>query len=267
MSNAAPASPRPKSEQFAVVTGASSGIGLELARCFAADGYGLVLAAEDRVALDQVAAEMRAAGSPRAETVAVDLASADGPDVLFRAVQDWGLSPEFLVNNAGVGVFGDFTRDTDLEAELAMIRLNVLAVVRLTKLFAPGMVRRGSGKVLVTSSMAALAPSPNLTVYSATKAFDYAFAEGLAGELKGTGVTVTALLPAGTDTGFFARAGMEDTNIGRSDKADPADIAAAGYGAMMKGADHVVAPFAAKVKAALTSVLPQAAVVDRARTE
>lgn len=175
--------------------------------------------------------------------------------------------PDFLVNNAGRGVYGDFVRETDLDAELRMIQLNVVSVVQLTKRFAREMVARRSGRILITSSIAALAPRPKLDVYSATKAFDFAFAEALANELKDTGVTVTALLPAETGFEFFERAAMQDTPTGRAKKADPADVARAGYSAMMKGSDHVITPFTAKMRAALTSVLPESMITAIARPE
>jgi short-subunit dehydrogenase len=226
---------------LALVTGASSGIGLELARCFARDGHRLLLVAEEEAPLQEAAEMLRQAGSPWVETVAVDLARPDGPDEVRAAAENIGALPDFLVNNAGIGVHGDFARETPWADELRLIQLNVIAMVRLTKLFAGDMVARGSGRILTTSSVAAIAPSPLQSVYSASKAFDYAFAEGIANELAHTGVTVTALLPDATETDFFARAGMEDTKLGQASKADPADIAKAGYDAMMKGKDHVIA--------------------------
>jgi short-subunit dehydrogenase len=256
-----------RSETLAVVTGASSGIGFELARCFANDCHGLLLVAEDEAALQNAATELRQAGAPRVEVLAVDLAQPDGPDAVHAAVRRIGLVPDFLVSNAGVGVFGDFARETPWEDELKMIQLNVISVVRLTKLFAADMVGRGWGRILITSSVAAIAPSPLQSVYSATKAFDYAFAEGIANELSDTGVTVTALLPDATETEFFKRAGAEDSKIGQSKKADPADIAQAGYAAMMKGKDHVIAPFTAKLKTALTAVMPERVVTNMARAD
>jgi short-subunit dehydrogenase len=254
-------------DTLALVTGASSGIGLELARCFARDGHGLIIVAEEEGPLQDAATALRQSGAPRVETVAVDLAQPDGPDRVHAAVERIGVVPEFLVNNAGVGVFGDFARDTRWEDELRLIHLNVIAVARLTKLFAPAMVERGSGRILITSSVAAIAPSPLQSIYSASKAFDYAFAEGIANELSDTGVTVTALLPDATETEFFARADMEDSKLGRASKADPADIARAGYDAMMKGRDHVVAPFSARLKTALTAVLPERLVTSTARAD
>jgi short-subunit dehydrogenase len=255
------------SDTLALVTGASTGIGFELARCFADDGHGLIVVAEEEGPLLEAATMLRQAGAPRVETVVVDLSRPDGPDEVHAAVQRIGVLPEFLVNNAGIGVYGDFARETRWEDELRLIQLNVIAVVRLTKLFAPAMVERGSGRILITSSVAAIAPSPLQSVYSASKAFEYAFAEGIANELSDTGVTVTALMPDATETEFFTRAGMEDSKLGQSSKADPADIARAGYDAMMKGKDHVIAPFTAKLKTALTAVLPERMVAGMARAD
>jgi short-subunit dehydrogenase len=252
---------------FALVTGASSGIGFELARCFAQDGYPLIIAARHEEGLNRAAEALRMEGAPRVESVPVDLSKPDGPPKLFQAVHKLGLDLEFLVNNAGVGVFGDFARDTDLHDELSMIQLNLVSVVHLTKLFVRPMVERGSGKILITSSVTSEAMSPNLTVYSATKAFGHTFAEALGSELKDTGVTVTALLPDATETAFFKRAGAADTAIGQSKKADPAEIAAAGYQAMMDGANHVVAPTQSKLTAALARVLPDRFVADKAKAQ
>lgn len=224
------------------------------------------MAEEEKPLLDAAIA-LRQAGAPRVETVVVDLARPDGPDEVLAAAQDIGMLPDFLVNNAGVGVFGDFALETRWEDELRLVQLNVIGMLRLTKLFAGDMVARGSGRILITSSVAAITPSPMQSVYSASKAFDYAFAEGIANELAHTGVTVTALLPDATETEFFARAGMGDTKLGRKSKADPADIAKAGYDAMMKGKDHVIAPFTAKLKAALTAVLPERMVAGMARAD
>lgn len=256
-----------ESDGLVLVTGASSGIGFELARCFAEDGHRLIVTADDGAELEQAASRLRAAGGPRVETVVVDLATPDGPPRLHEAVHRLAGTPEFLVNNAGRGVYGDFVRETDLEAELGIIQLNVSSMMHLTKLFAPEMVARGSGRILITSSIAAVVPVAKLGVYSATKAFDFVFAEALANELHDTGVTVTALLPSETETEFFVRADMEDTPIGRSKKADAEGVARAGYAAMMKGTDHVFAPFAAKMRASLTSVLPESMLTAMARPE
>ena len=241
--------------QFAVITGASTGIGRAIARCFARDGYSLVVTSEDAEALSLAAQALRAAGAPRVEEIVADLATPDGPRALYDAVAALGVTPEFYVNNAGRGVFGAFT-ETDLEAELTSIRLNIMATTVLTKLYARDMRARGAGRILITSSLVAFAPSPNLAVYSGTKAFNYSLAEALGNELKGSGVTVTALMPDLTETEFFAHNNMLDTALGKLPKADVADVAEAGYAALMQGPDYVVAPASAKVKAAFAHILP-----------
>lgn len=252
---------------LALVTGASSGIGFELARCFAEDGHRLVVVSADRDRLDRAAARLREAGSPEVEAFACDLSRPDAArQVWVHMARDEHRLPDHLVLNAGVGLVGDFIA-TPLDDELAMIELNAVNPLKLAKLFLPRMVARGSGRLLFTSSVTALAPSPRQAVYSATKAFDFAFAECLANELKGTGVSCTALLPDATETGFFARAGALDTNIGRAGKADAGSVARAGYQAMMRGDDHVVAPFTSRIKAALTGILPERILTAQARVE
>ncbi len=172
-----------------------------------------------------------------------------------------------LVNNAGVGVYGDFARETSLEAEVEMIHVNAVSVVQITKLFVKDMVARDSGKILFTASLASLSALPFLTVYGATKAFVYSFAEGLREELKDTGVTVTALLPGATDTDFFERAGAENTKTAQGDLADPAVVAKSGYEALNKGDDHVVAPWKNKIAAVLTKLVPPTVSAKNARVE
>ncbi|MHB1217282.1 MAG: SDR family NAD(P)-dependent oxidoreductase [Alphaproteobacteria bacterium] len=254
-------------EHWALVTGASSGIGFELARCFAADGHHLVVTADGEGELRNAANILSDDGAASVQYVARDLSHPDGALRLYQDVRGMGVKPDFLVNNAGVGVFGNFAMETDFQSEAAMIQLNIVSLVQLTKLYARDMVRRGGGRILLTSSVAAVAPTPNLAVYCGTKAFIYAFAEAIADELKDTGVTVTALMPDATETRFFERAGMEETELYQADKASPADVAKAGYRAMMRGADHVMAPFIANVHAALAALFPKRVVTASSRVE
>jgi short-subunit dehydrogenase len=222
---------------LAVVTGATSGIGLALARECAEHGFDLVIAAEDHVR--GAAGELRAAGAEQVVGVEVDLATADGVEALAQAVRGLGRPVDALLLNAGIGTGGAFT-DVPLDDDLRVIDLNVRSVVHLAKLIVPGMVERGEGRVLVTASIAAGLPGVFQSTYNASKAFDLSFALALREELKDSGVTVTALLPGPTDTPFFASNDMDDTRLANGPKDDPDEVAAAGFEAMMNGDERVV---------------------------
>lgn len=242
---------------LALVTGGSSGIGFELARQFAQNGYDVVIAAEDAGSLQEAAQALSGLGEGGASTVtpvAVDLATYEGVERLYGAMRGLGRPLDVLCANAGVGVDGRF-HETDLERELKMIQLNCTSVVHLTKLAVQDMVVRGRGRILITSSVAGILPAPYMAVYAATKAFDRFFAEGLRGELKEHGITVTALEPGPVETNFFDRADMQDTKAGQGQKADPADVAEAAFKALMAGKDHVNPGGMAKAMAA-TNPLP-----------
>ena len=208
--------------QLAVVTGASSGIGFELAKLFAERGYDLVIVAEES-GIDSAAETLRSLG-PIVESVQTDLATREGVEQLWQRVQALGRPVDAIAINAGVGVGGSFL-DTDLEDEINLINLNVTGAVHLAKYVVRQMSERGEGRILITSSIAAEMPAPFEAVYGASKAFLLSFAEALRNELKDTRITVTALQPGPTDTNFFARAGMLDTKVGADEKDDPADVA------------------------------------------
>jgi uncharacterized protein len=227
-----------ESAGLALVTGASSGIGRALGAQLVERGYDVVLAAEDDAVRD-CAAALQDSGR-EVVPVQVDLAQADEVERLHREVSALGRPLDVLCLNAGIGVGGRFP-ETDLEADLRLVDLNVRSVVHLAKLVIREMVRRDEGRVLVTSSIAATAPGPFHATYAASKAFDHSFAEGIRTELKDTGVTVTSLMPGPTDTEFFDRAGMQDTKIGQGPKDDPADVAKDGLDALFAGKDSVVA--------------------------
>jgi short-subunit dehydrogenase len=200
------------------------------------------------------------------QSVQVDLADYEGVEKLYSAIKSTGRQVDAIAINAGVGVSGDFARETDLAAELNLIRLNVVCPVHLSKLVVPEMVARGEGRVLFTSSIAALMPGPFYAVYAASKSFVQSFSEALRNELKDTGVTVTALMPGATDTEFFERAGMEDTPAGQGKKDDPAQVAKQGFEAMMAGKDSVVAgSFINKVMATASKVMPDPAKAEAHR--
>jgi uncharacterized protein len=239
----------------AVVTGASSGIGYELAKQFAEHGYDLVIGAEDS-GITRAAQDIQALGAS-VESVQADLATWDGVERLWNAATAGGRHPDAVAINAGIGVGGDFARDTDLRTEIKLVQLNCESVVHLAKLASRDMVNRGEGRILITSSIAATMPGPYETVYAASKAFDLSFAEGLRSELKDSGVTVTALMPGPTDTEFFERAGLEDTRLGQGKKDDPADVAKDGYEALMAGKDKVIAgSMRNKAQVASAQVMP-----------
>ncbi len=223
---------------LAVVTGASTGIGWALARQFVDHGYDLVIAAEESEVHDAAAGLAHGGRSVVAQQV--DLATPDGVEALHKAVTDMGRPVAAAALNAGVGASGHF-HQTPLEADLEVVDLNVRSVVHLSKLLLPSMVDEGRGRLLFTASIAGLAPGPFHATYAASKAFVHLFAEGLRYELRGTGVTVTSLLPGPTDTAFFDRAEMRDTRIGRIPKDDPDDVARDAFAAMMAGKHQVVA--------------------------
>lgn len=228
----------PRSRRWAVVTGASSGIGLELARVFAWNGFDLLVCAED-AGIDDVTGTLDDTGVA-VDAVRVDLASADGVEALVSAIRAAGRPVDVAAINAGVGPAGPFV-DTALEEDLRVIWLNVVGIVHLTKALLPNMVARGAGRILFTSSIAATMPGPYYATYAASKAFVQSFAEAVRYEVKDSGVTITALMPGPTDTGFFDRAGMQDTAVDGSPKDDPAEVAQDGFDALMAGKDHVVA--------------------------
>jgi uncharacterized protein len=224
---------------LALVTGASSGIGLELARQFANNGFDLFIAAQDD-GLETAQRELQATGA-HVDAVQVDLATEDGVDELYRHVTAHPRPLAAAALNAGRGAGGAFATDTDLSDELEIIDLNVRSTVQLAKYVVRDMTLRGEGRILFTSSIASTMPGPFQAVYNASKSFVQSFALALRNELKDTGVSVTSLMPGPVDTEFFAVAGMDqDTKIGTGDKDDPADVARDGFEALMNGDERVV---------------------------
>ena len=242
------------SKPLAVVTGASSGIGRELAKQFAKNDFDLIVNAEDD-RLDAAAAELRAYGA-HVRAVRADLRTAEGVEKVYTAITETGRPLEVAALNAGVGQGGAFL-DTDLTDEIDIIDLNITSTVRLAKRILRDMAVRDEGKVLITSSIASTMPGSFQAVYNASKSFLQSFGEALQNELKDTGITITVLMPGPTETDFFRRAGMRDTKVGASSKDDPAQVAAQGFRALMKGDAKVVAgSLGTKVQGVANKVLP-----------
>jgi uncharacterized protein len=250
--------------QLAVVTGASSGIGLELAKLFAGAGYDVIVAAEDGEIV--TVAEGVERSGVQAEAVQVDLATPAGVEELYRRIQASGRPVDAIALNAGVGAGGAFATDTDLADELRLIDLNVRSTVHLAKYVVRDMVARNQGRILFTSSIASTMPGSFQAVYNASKSFVQSFALALRNELKDTGVTVTSLMPGPTDTEFFDRADMLDTRVGAGDKDDPADVARDGFEALMAGDERVVSHSAStKAQARAGRLMPDSAKAEMHR--
>ncbi len=240
---------------FAVVTGASSGIGFELAKVLAEEGFDLLITAED-AGIEQAQRELNQL-TASVECTRLDLSREEEVVRLHERIQATARAVDVLVLNAGIGAGGDFARETDLRKELRLIDLNVRSTVHLCKLAVRDMVARDEGRVLFTSSIASTMPGAYQAVYNASKSFVQSFALAIRNELKDTGVTVTALMPGPTETEFFERAEMEDTPIGESEKDDPAEVARQGYEALMAGREKVVGgSFKNKAQTVLGKVVP-----------
>ncbi len=246
------------SRPLALVTGASSGIGLELARLLAADGHDLMLVARRGDVLRAVADELTERHGAACAVVPADLSEPTGPGRVVGALEDDGRPLEVLVNNAGFAVYGRFL-ETDWDAERAMIQLNVTALTELTKRLAPGMARRGRGRILNVASTAAFQPGPLMAVYYATKAYVLHLSVALSVELEGSGVSVTTLCPGPTRTGFSDAAGMGDSRLFAGGRGmDAATVARQGYDAMWRGRPLVVPGAWNRVLALASRCVPRA---------
>jgi uncharacterized protein len=229
--------------QTALITGASSGIGYELAKLFARDHYNLVLVARSANRLAQLADELQKQFGIVAKTVALDLTATPAPQFVFDQLQRQGITVDVLVNNAGYGVLREFAQ-VPLEECLGQIQLNVTALTSLTKLFLGPMLERRAGRILNVASTAGFQPGPRMAVYYATKAYVVSFSEALANELAGSGVTVTCLCPGATDTEFHKRAGTGNVVLLKSLRPmDAKTVARDGYRGLMAGKTLVISGF------------------------
>ncbi|MGB7600689.1 MAG: SDR family oxidoreductase [Candidatus Sulfotelmatobacter sp.] len=224
----------------ALITGASGGIGYELAKLFATDHYNLILAARSGDKLNRVANELRDQFGITVKIMAMDLAANNGATILFEHLKGEGLTVDVLVNNAGFGVFGDFAEIAEDEV-LGQIRLNVMALTHLARLFLPAMIARRQGKIMNVASTAAFQPGPLMAVYYATKAYVLSFSEALANEVAGTGVVVSCFCPGATNTDFQKRAGIENSRLFKKIGAmDVETVARDGYRGLMAGKTLVI---------------------------
>ena len=220
-------------KNVALITGASGGIGRDLARIHAAQGGDLVIVARRREALEEVKQELESKHGVSVMCIAADLTEQHAPQQVFDEVQSAGVEIEMLINNAGFGGHGKF-HERPWEQDEAMIQLNVTALCELTRLVLPGMVERNRGKILNVASMAAFLPGPLQAVYYATKAFVVSFSQAIAEELSDTNITVTALCPGAVDTGFASTANVEEAQ-GFQKMASSTDVAQVGYNGMLRG--------------------------------
>jgi len=226
-----------------LITGASGGIGYELAKLFAHDQYNLVLVARNAARLGQIEDELQRQFGVSVKPVALDLTAVPAPQFLFDQLQREGIAIDILVNNAGYGALGDFA-EIPLAESLGQIQLNVTALTQLTRLFLGPMLERRSGRIMNVASTAGFQPGPRMAVYYATKAYVISFSEALANELSGTGVTVTCLCPGVTDTGFQSRAGTENTMLFKKIRPmDAKTVARDGYHGVMAGKTLVISGF------------------------
>jgi short-subunit dehydrogenase len=245
---------------LAVVTGASAGIGYELAKLCAQNGYDLVIAA-DQAKIREAAEEFRALGAA-VEAVEADLATLEGVDRLYAAAR--GRPVDILMANAGHGLGHGFL-DQDFTDARHVIDTNITGTIYLIQKVGRDMRARGEGKILITGSIAGFMPGSFQAVYNGTKAFIDSFSFALRNKLKDTGVTVTCLMPGATETEFFARADMLDTDVGQSSKDDPADVAKTGFDAMMRGDGDIVSGWKNKLTTALASVTPAGMLAEQHR--
>lgn len=244
----------------ALITGASGGIGLEFACIMAREGYNLVLVARSEDKLNQTASELKAKHNIQVRVIGKDLTSVNAPQEIFDTLNTEGVQIDVLINNAGFAAYGQFATETALDDELQMMQLNMVTLTLLTKLFVKPMVERRSGKILNVGSTASFQPGPLMAVYYATKAYVLSLSEALARELENTGVTVTALCPGPTESGFQQRAAIEDSKLIRNNMMPmmtSSAVAEQGYQAMMAGKTVVVPGLNNKIGALLPRFVPR----------
>lgn len=255
---------QPAARHTALITGASGGIGCELASLFARDGYDLVLVSRSTERLSSLAARFGRAHGISVTVITQDLAGPAAAEEIVTQMERAGIRVDALVNNAGFGVYGRFV-ETDWVAERESLHVNMMALTGLTKLLLPGMIQRGRGRILNVASTAAFQPGPLMAVYYASKAYVLSFSEALANELHGCGVSVTALCPGPTASGFQRRARIERSRLARGPVMDAATVARIGYEGMMRGRRVVIPGWRNRLLARLVRVVPRRVVTRAVR--
>jgi len=249
--------------RYVLITGASSGIGYELAKLFAENEFNLIIVGRDLQELEKKETEFKQQGVD-VISIAKDLFKRDEAFSLYDDIKARGIEVEILVNDAGQGVYGEFEK-TDIERELNIIELNISSLVILTKLFLKDMINRGSGRILNLASIASKVPGPWQSVYHGTKAFVLSFSEAIREETKDKGIVITALMPGPTDTDFFNKADMLDSKMvqDKDSLSDPADVAKDGFEALFAGDDKVISGFKNKMQVTMSNMTPDAAVAHQ----
>ncbi|WP_419801366.1 SDR family NAD(P)-dependent oxidoreductase [Mucilaginibacter sp.] len=248
-------------QKYALITGATSGIGYELAKLFAKDQYNLVIVARNTEELEKTSAELKQSGI-EVVTIAKDLFNREAPMEIYNEIKSKNIRIDVLVNDAGQGQYGLFS-ETEIDRELEIIQLNIGATIALTKPFLKEMIARKDGKILNLSSIAGKTPGPYQAVYHGTKAFIQSFTEAIRSENKDNGITITALLPGATETDFFNKADMNDSKIVQDGSmSSAADVAKDGYEALMSGNDMVISGFKNKAMIGVTNLTPDHLVAD-----
>jgi short-subunit dehydrogenase len=249
-------------QKYVLITGATNGIGYELAKIFAKDQYNLIIVARNQAELDSKAAEFKQQFGVEVIPIAKDLFKREAPFEVYDEVKAAGIQVDVLVNNAGQGQYGEFV-ETDINRELDIVQLNIGAYLVLTKSFLKEMMGRNEGKILMVSSIGGELPGPLQSVYHATKAFITSFTEAIQNEVKGTNITITALLPGVTDTDFFRKADQEDAKmVKEGSKDDPAKVAQDGYDALMAGELQVISGWKNKAMVAASKLMPDSMVAE-----
>lgn len=244
----------------ALITGATSGIGYELAKIFAENGYNLFIVARSENELQKTADEIKQQFGISVESISADLFERESAFKIYDDIKERNVQIDVLVNNAGQGQYGEFI-ETDINREIDIIQLNIISVVVLTKQFLKDMVARGEGRILNLASIAGKLPGPLQSVYHGTKAFVHSFTEAIREEVKDKGVVVTSLLPGATATDFFNKAEMQDSKIVQEGKLDDAaKVAKDGYEALMSGDDMVISGIKNKMQVGMSNVMPDATV-------